>query len=243
MYKLIQNLNNSYSITRLSDTAGIPMSPQNRDYQQFLQDVKEHTLSIVEGADVVEPDYVALRTGTDGYASTGDQFGMLTDGKDIWDAHVAEVKAKFPKTILGGTTIADIPDWVEVEVAKVLFSEQLQAYTAAVARLEKYVLSDGREEVTEMQYTTEYELDDNHMIILTDDKPTYKQEEVIVVSSVDPLEPTIKITVYSEEDIDAEPTIKIIENPLITQDNLERLDAQAVVDVTPPEVKVEWEIN
>ena len=238
MYKLTEQ-----SIQRLSDTAFIPQDNGNRDYQQFLQDVKEHTISIVEGADVVEPDYVALRTGVDGYASTGDQFGMLTDGKDIWDAHVAEVKAKFPKTILGGITIADIPDWVEVEVAKVLFSEQLQAYTAAVARLEKYVLSDGREEVTEMQYTTEYELDDNHMIILTDDKPTYKQEEVIVVSSVDPLEPTIKITVYSEEDIDAEPTIKIIENPLITQDNLERLDAQAVVDVTPPEVKVKWEIN
>jgi hypothetical protein len=238
MYKL-----NEQSIKRLSDNASIPQAEGNIDYQQFLQDVKEHTISIVEGADVVEPDYVALRTGAEGYASTGDQFGMLTDGKDIWDAHVAEVKAKFPKTITGGITIADIPDWVEVEVAKVLFSEQLQAYTAAVARLEKYVLSDGREEVTEMQYTTEYELDDNHMIILTDDKPTYKQEEVIVVSSVDPLEPTIKITVYSEEDIDAEPTIKIIENPLITQDNLERLDAQAVVDVTPPEVKVEWEIN
>ena len=111
MYKLNEN-----SITRLSDNASIPQAEGNRDYQQFLQDVKEHTVSIVEGADVVEPDYVALRTGADGYASTGEQFGMQTDG--TWDAHIAEVKATFPKTITGGTTIADVPTWVQEEVDK-----------------------------------------------------------------------------------------------------------------------------
>ena len=111
MYKLIQNLNNSYSITRLSDTASIPQAEGNRDYQQFLQDVKVNGLTIVEGADVIEPDYVALRTGVDGYASTGEQFGMQTDG--TWDAHIADVKTRFPKTITGGTTIADVPAWVQ----------------------------------------------------------------------------------------------------------------------------------
>ncbi len=52
MYKI-----NESSITRLSDNASIPQDSGNRDYQQFLQDVKVHTVSIVEGADVVEPDY------------------------------------------------------------------------------------------------------------------------------------------------------------------------------------------
>jgi len=122
MYKLIQNLNNSYSITRLSDIASIPQADGNRDYQQFLQDVKTQGTSIVEGSDVVEPDYVALRTGVDGYASTGEQFGMQTDG--TWDAHIAEVKAKFPKTITGGTTIADVPAWVQEEADKVELIEQ-----------------------------------------------------------------------------------------------------------------------
>ena len=118
MYKL-----NEQSITRLSDNASIPMAEGNRDYQQFLQDVKVHTVSIVEGADVVEPDYVALRTGVDGYASTGEQLGMQTDG--TWDAHVAEVKAKFPKTITGGTTIADVPAWVQTEADKAVLQETI----------------------------------------------------------------------------------------------------------------------
>lgn len=116
MYKLIK-YKDSYSIQRLSDNAGIPQSKDNMDYQQFLQDVKREGISIVEGADIREPNYVNLRTGEDGYASTGEQFGMQTDG--TWDAHIAEVKAKFPKTITGGTTIEDIPDWVQEEADKV----------------------------------------------------------------------------------------------------------------------------
>jgi len=111
MYKL-----NKGSIKRLSDGASIPKSEDNRDYQQFLQDVKVNGTSIVEGSDVVEPDYVALRTGVDGYAPTGEQLGMIADGTQ--EAHVAEVKAKFPKTITGGTTIADVPAWVQIEADK-----------------------------------------------------------------------------------------------------------------------------
>ena len=120
MYKLTQH-EDSYGITRLSDNASVPIAEGNRDYQQFLQDIKVNTISIVEGADVVEPDYVALRTGADGYASIGEQLGMQTDG--TWDAHVAEVKAKFPKTITGGTTVADVPAWVQEEADKVTIQE------------------------------------------------------------------------------------------------------------------------
>ena len=111
MYKITKN-----SIQRLSDNASFPQSKDNRDYQQFLQDVKKEGISIVEGADVVEPDYATLRTGADGYASTGEQFGMQTDG--TWDAHIADVKTRFPKTITGGTTVADVPAWVQEEVDK-----------------------------------------------------------------------------------------------------------------------------
>ncbi len=229
MYKLTEN-----SIQRLSDNASIPQAEGNRDYQQFLQDVKKEGISIVEGADVVEPDYVALRTGVNGYAPTGEQFGMQTDG--TWDAHVAEVKAKFPKTIKGGTTIADVPAWVQEEADALLFREQLSAYTLAVARLDNYILADGREEVTEMMDTAEYVVDEEGMIVLTDDEPTFIQEEVITVSAVEPLEPTVEITVYDEDDMEAEPTIETIENPEITQDNLERAEAQTVVDDTPQAV-------
>ncbi len=112
MYKLNEN-----SIQRLSDNAFIPQAEGNRDYQQFLQDVKKHGTSIVEGADVVEPDYITLRTGPDGYASMGDQLDMQFN--ETWKVHINYVKTRFPKTITGGITIADVPDWVQEEADKV----------------------------------------------------------------------------------------------------------------------------
>ena len=112
MYKL-HNSEDSYLVQRLSDNAFISKAEGNRDYQQFLQDVKVNTISIVEGADVIAPDYVALRTGADGYASTGDQLGMIAAGDGSHATHVASVKTEFPKSNTGGTTIADVPDWVQ----------------------------------------------------------------------------------------------------------------------------------
>lgn len=112
MYKL-HNSENSYLVQRLSDNAFISKAEGNRDYQQFLQDVKVNTISIVEGADVIAPDYVALRTGADGYASTGDQLGMIAAGDGSHATHVAAVKTAYPKSNTGGTTIATVPDWVQ----------------------------------------------------------------------------------------------------------------------------------
>jgi len=106
MYKLNEN-----SITRLSDNASIPQAEGNRDYQQFIQDVAEQGIGIVEGADVIAPDYVALRTGEDGYASIGEQLDMQYKG--TWEAHIEDVKTRFPKTNTGSTTIADVPSWVQ----------------------------------------------------------------------------------------------------------------------------------
>jgi len=118
MYKLNEN-----SITRLSDNASIPQADGNRDYQQFLQDVKANGISIVEGANVVEPDYVALRTGQDGYAPIGEQLDMQSKADGTWEAHIEDVKTRFPKTITGGTTIADVPAWVQEEADKVELQE------------------------------------------------------------------------------------------------------------------------
>jgi len=229
MYKLNEN-----SIQRLSDNASIPQADDNRDYRQFIQDVAEQGISIVEGQDVIEPDYVALRTGVDGYAATGEQFDMQYKG--TWEAHITDVKEKFPKTITGSTTVDEVPSWVQEKADTWLFNKQLGEYTAAVARLDKYILADGREEVTEMQDTLEVVVDAEGMPVLTDnDEVTYVQEEVVTLSAVEPLEATVEITVYSD-DIDSEPTVNTIENPEITQDNLERAEAQAVVDSTPQPV-------
>ena len=227
MYKLTEN-----GIQRTSDNAGIPLAEGNRDYQQFIQDVAEQGIGIVEGADVIAPDYVALRTGVDGYASTGDQLDMQYKG--TWEAHIEDVKTRFPKTNTGSTTIADVDDWVQEKADEWTFNKQLREYTAAIARLDNYILADGRAEVTEMQDTLEVIVDDDGMPVLNDDgENTYVQEEVVVVSAIEPLEATVEQTVYDEE---GEATTSTIENPLITTDNAERVAAQAVVDNTPQPV-------
>lgn len=58
--------------------------------------------------------------------------------------------------------------------------------------------------------------------------------EVVVQTAIEPLEPTVEVTEYDEE---GNATTSIIENPLITQDNAERAEAQAVIDATPQAVK------
>jgi len=120
MYKLNEN-----SILHIESGASIPRAIGNRHYQQFLEDVKEQGTGIVEGETIIEPDYVALRTGEDGYAPIGEQLDMQSKADGTWEAHIEDVKSRFPKTITGGTTIADVPDWVQEEADKVELQETI----------------------------------------------------------------------------------------------------------------------
>lgn len=224
-YKLTQSAINK-------DSMSIPFDPANRHYQQFLDDVIEHGISIVEGEDVVEPDYATLRASE--YPDMATQLDMQywdgINGTTTWQDTIDAIKAKYPKTITGGTTIAAIPAWVQEEADAKLFARQLSAYKQAVARLEQYVVAEGREEVLALAPTGEQVWNEE----------TGEMEdvmaEVVVVTAIEPVEATIEQTVYGD-DPEAEPTVEIIENPLITQDNLERAEAQAVVDATPQAVK------
>ena len=93
----------------------IPEDPANTDYKQFIQDVAEQGMSIVEGPDVVEPSYVELRAAE--YPSREDQFDMQyhdqVDGTTTWKDTIQAIKDKYPKTITGGTTIGQVPAWVK----------------------------------------------------------------------------------------------------------------------------------
>ena len=111
-------------------------------------------------------------------------------------------------------------------VANNTFNWQLQEYRTAAARLARYIVADGRAEVTEKQGTGEYDDDGNEIT-----------ETFITVTRIEPAEPTVTRTVYSD-DIEAEPAEETIENPLITADAVERAAAQAVVDGTPAGVSL-----
>jgi len=144
-----------------------------------------------------------------------------TNYQSILDAIIAEGADCFD---------GDIPADLQAAADEKQFNQQLAAYRTATARLAHYIVSDGREEVTEMQPTGEQVFNEETM------EMEDVMHEVIVQTAIEPVEPTVTRLVYSD-DMDAEPTEEIIENPLITTDVAERTAAQAVVDATPQPVK------
>jgi hypothetical protein len=131
----------------------------------------------------------------------------------------------------GAALDVDVPDWLQADADQTLFDRQLADYRTATARLAQYIVADGRAEVTEMQPTGEQVFNEETM------EMEDVMHEVITVTAIEPVEPTVTRLVYSEDDPMAEPTEETIENPLITTDVAERTAAQAVVDATPQPVK------
>jgi hypothetical protein len=95
------------------------------------------------------------------------------------------------------------------------FNYQLHLYRAAVARLERYVLSVGRAEVTEER------------------SEGGETVTFVTVSAVAPLPATIDVLTYGDEGM---PETVTVANPEIVQDVAERQAAQDVIDATPASV-------
>tara|TARA_Y100001970_G_scaffold111595_1_gene139255 strand:- start:5614 stop:5988 length:375 start_codon:yes stop_codon:yes gene_type:complete len=104
-------------ILRKSDRAFIPKGSGNIDYDQFVRDVKEQGLGIVEGASVTEESYIDLRKKE--YPSLVDQQDMqywdAVNGTTTWKDKIASIKAKYPKGQypVGVTNVVSLPTWVE----------------------------------------------------------------------------------------------------------------------------------
>ena len=120
MYKILTN----NSIKRISDSLSIPLDSGNRHYQQFVDDIYEKGIGIVEGV-----DYVGVTTYTEArkaeYPPLEEQLDKIYhSGIDAWKADIKVIKDKYPKTQVGITSIAPLPDWVNAVI-----------YVKAVARL------------------------------------------------------------------------------------------------------------
>ena len=227
MYKILPNNSikkgNSY----------IPLDSTNSDYQKFIQDVAEQGIEIVEGQNVVEPDYATLRQQE--YPSLQEQEDMRywdeINGTTVWKDTITTIKDKYPKTITGGTTIGEVPDWVQEAADNWTFNKQLREYVVAVERLEQYILSEGRPEITKTSIiSTE--------LVLNEETEEYETknitEEYVVQKAIKPLEKTIEV--ISVDDVAKEETVETIPNPLIVRDEEERAAAQAIIDATPKNV-------
>jgi len=128
-YKLGQNC-----ITDTENNCGFPAVESNSDYQQFIQDVAEQGIGIVEGPDVIQPSYAELRAAE--YPPLEDQLDKIYhSGVTNWKKDIKAIKEKHPKTIKGGTTIGDVPDWVQTAADNWTFNKQLREYVDAVERL------------------------------------------------------------------------------------------------------------
>ena len=137
-YKLVK-FNDSYSIQRVSDNTSFLPNSKNAVYQQFVDDIYEQGIGIVEGANIqTQVSYVGARIAE--YPPLEEQLDKIYhDGIDAWKADIKVIKDKYPKTQVGITSIAPIPDWVNTA----LFEKQKEKYIEAKERLAQRELSTG----------------------------------------------------------------------------------------------------
>jgi len=230
MYKIITQIETKFLSGIVKENSVIPLDPANSDYQQFIQDVAEQGIEIVEGPDIVEPDYATLRQQE--YPSYADQFDQIYhEGVDAWKADIQEIKDKYPKTITGGTTIGPVPDWVQEAADNWTFNKQLNEYVTAVERLSQVILLEGREEISEIVTVGTEEVFNEE----TGEVETVNITEIVITqTAIEPLEEFVEVTITDPETL--EETTETIRNPLVVKDEEERAAAQAVVDATPQAV-------
>jgi len=236
MYKIIGENNDIIRIVN-SDGSITNFGEGSPGYKDFIQDVAEQGLSIVEGPDIIEPDYATLRSQE--YPSYADQFDQIYhEGVDAWKAGIQEIKDKYPKTITGGTTIGEVPAWVQEAADNWTFNKQLNEYVTAVERLSQYVLLEGREEVTEEVVIGQEPVLDEEGLPTFDDEGNQIMsdvtETVITQTAIEPLEEFVEVTTTDPETMES--TTESVRNPLVVKDEEERAAAQAVVDATPQAV-------
>jgi hypothetical protein len=104
------------------------------------------------------------------------------------------------------------------------FNHQLVAYRKAQARLARYALAVGQEEITEDRETGEFAEDGEPFLHI-----------VIVQNLIEPEATEIEQMTYDAETGEETGTV-MVPNPRVVADQAERDQAQAVIDATPVDV-------
>ena len=235
-YKIVDFDGGSVSISK--DNMSIPRSSGNRHYQMFIEDIALGN-DTVEGPDVVALSYVELRAAA--YPSTANQLDMQywdnINSTTTWADAIQAVKDEYPKTITGGTTVGDVPAWVQEEADAWLAAKQTRDYAQAVDRLSQYRLADGRAEVRiDAIVDREAVLDEDGNPSYDDDgNPVYRDvtEEIVQSNAIEALPENVTVTTTGEDGTQVESEVA---NPAIVKDDAERAEAQAIVDATPQAV-------
>jgi hypothetical protein len=160
------------------------------------------------------------------YPSYPDQFDKIYhSGVAAWKTQIKTIKDKYPKQTMDATELQTRQD-------KSIFDLQKERYIKATERLSQYILSVGREEITEEVIVSTEEVWNEE----TEEYDTVNTTETVITqTAIEPLEETVEVTTYNEET--EESTTSTVRNPLIVKDEEERAAAQVVVDATPQQVK------
>ena len=150
-YKIQTSQDGTDTIIKLDGGWSIPRASGNRHYQEFVEEIYTNGLGIVEGADYVGvTPYTEARKAV--YPPIEDQLDKIYhSGIDAWKSDIKVIKDKYPKTQVGITSIAPLPDWINAAI----FDKQKEKYLKAVARLERYESSAGVKNEDGMTYDIE----------------------------------------------------------------------------------------
>jgi lipoate synthase len=136
------------------DNIFIPINQSNSDYQKIIQDVAEQGIEIVEGPDIIEPDYRTLRQQK--YPSLQEQQDMQywdqINGTTVWQDTITAIKEEYPKTITGGVTIGEVPGWVQEAADNWIYNQKLNQYITALETLINFTVYNDRPEVDHEEY-------------------------------------------------------------------------------------------
>ena len=160
------------------------------------------------------------------YPSYADQFDKIYhSGVNAWKAQIKTIKDKYPKQTIDATELQSRKD-------KAVSDIQTERYATALKRLDQYVLSVGRPEITEeVEVVTGKTWVGGETGSWVENTTT---ETVVVYNAIDPLPATVEVFNQETE------SMETVSNPLIVKDEEERAAAQAVVDATPQQVKDDY---
>ena len=127
--------------------------------------------------------------------------------------------------------VGDVPEFIQEAADAKQFDNQVEQYIYSKARLEKYILSEGQQEVVTIRNIGPGYPDE------TTGEITYEKETIVVQPAIDPLPATVMITITNPEDPEGPVIEQEIKNPEIEKDEQEREEAQTVIDNTPDAVK------
>ena len=148
-------------------------SKDSWQYREFINEVREQGLGIVEGPTVgITTAYNIARQAE--YPSIVDQLDKIYhSGINAWKADIKVIKDKYPKSQVGVNTVVAVSDWVQTEVNVSIKNDYLQA----VERLKEPRIKLGTPYIESVWNGSNYEDQTKYKDVPDADDPAVVRDE------------------------------------------------------------------